>query len=204
MVALESGDILERGDEAPDFELRGTDGDTYTLSSFADKEALLLVFTCNHCPYARAKFEEMNRLAEEFDEVAVVGVNPNDPAEAPSEQILSGLLANFSYQVAGNEAVRTPNLWVQQVSQNDDPPNSDSYQYQTQDPNNLWEFWLFSGTMNRWFISDSSRMSRFGIFSIRPEIFPSAEARAVGLPDIAAPPRSAAYSRYRLSARISR
>jgi len=85
MVALESGDILERGDEAPDFELRGTDGDTYTLSSFADREALLLVFTCNHCPYAKAKFEEMNRLAEEFDEVAVVGVNPNDPAEYPED-----------------------------------------------------------------------------------------------------------------------
>ncbi|MEF8814372.1 MAG: thioredoxin family protein [Halovenus sp.] len=85
MVALESGDILDRGDEAPDFELRGTDGDTYTLSSFADYDALLLVVTCNHCPYAKAKFEEMNRLSAEFDEVAVVGINPNDPAEYPED-----------------------------------------------------------------------------------------------------------------------
>jgi len=85
MVALESRDVLEHGDEAPDFELRGTDGDTHTLSSFADREALLVVFTCNHCPYAKAKFEEMNRLSAEFDEVAVVGINPSDPAEYPED-----------------------------------------------------------------------------------------------------------------------
>lgn len=76
-----------------------------------------------------------------------INSNPNDPAEAPSRQILSGLLANFSYQVVGNEAVRTPSLWVQQATQNTDPPNTDTYQYQTADPNNLWEFWLFSGSM---------------------------------------------------------
>jgi hypothetical protein len=76
-----------------------------------------------------------------------INQNPNDPTSAPSEQILSGLIANFSYQVAGNEAVRTPSLWTQQASQNADPPNIDNYQYQTADPNNLWEFWLYAGAM---------------------------------------------------------
>jgi len=76
-----------------------------------------------------------------------INQNPNDPTTAPSPQILSGLLANFSYQVAGNEAVRTPSLWTQQASQNADPPNNDSYQYQTADPNNLWGAWLYAGAM---------------------------------------------------------
>ena len=86
MVALDSeDDVLQRGDEAPSFELPGTDGEAYTLADFADDEALLLVFTCNHCPYAKAKFDELNRLAAAFDDVSVVGINANNPEEYPDD-----------------------------------------------------------------------------------------------------------------------
>lgn len=84
-MALESERMLSVGDTAPDFELRGTDDDVYTLSSFADYEALLLVFTCNHCPYAEAKEAVLNDIAAEYDEVAVVGINPNDPEQYPDD-----------------------------------------------------------------------------------------------------------------------
>jgi peroxiredoxin len=86
MVALESEeDALDRGDRAPSFELRGTDGGTYTLDSFADREALLVVFTCNHCPYAKARIPALNDIAADYDEVAVVGINPNDADEYPDD-----------------------------------------------------------------------------------------------------------------------
>jgi len=85
MVQTESDRKLERGDAAPGFSLRGIDGETYTLDSFADHEAVLLVFTCNHCPYAKAKFETLNDLAADYDDVAVVGVNPNDAEEYPDD-----------------------------------------------------------------------------------------------------------------------
>lgn len=85
MVLLESDSELERGDAAPDFELPGTDGETYSLSSFADYDALLVVFTCNHCPYAKAKFEELNHLASAYDDLAVVGINPNDAEDRPED-----------------------------------------------------------------------------------------------------------------------
>jgi peroxiredoxin len=85
MVAADSKEVLERGDEAPDFELPGTDEQTYVLDDFADSEALLVVFTCNHCPYAKAKFDELNALAAEYDDVAVVGINANDPEEYPDD-----------------------------------------------------------------------------------------------------------------------
>lgn len=84
-MALESRAVLAPGDPAPDFELPGTDGETYSLDSFADAEALLVVITCNHCPYAKAKIDEMNRLADEFDELAVVGINPNDETQYPAD-----------------------------------------------------------------------------------------------------------------------
>ncbi|WP_152041363.1 thioredoxin family protein [Salinigranum salinum] len=85
MVAKESGHVLDRGDEAPSFELRGTDEQTHTLADFDDSEALLLVFTCNHCPYAKAKEEALNTLAAEYDDVAVVGINPNDDDQYPDD-----------------------------------------------------------------------------------------------------------------------
>jgi peroxiredoxin len=86
MVMMESeADALERGDTAPEFELPGTDGETYTLDSFSDREALLLVFTCNHCPYAKARFEALNAIAADYDDVAVVGINPNDDEEYPED-----------------------------------------------------------------------------------------------------------------------
>ncbi|WP_227131057.1 thioredoxin family protein [Halorubellus salinus] len=85
MVLKESDSTLGAGDVAPDFELRGTDGETHGLDDFADNEALLVVFTCNHCPYAKAKFDLLNELAAEYDDVAVVGINPNDAEEYPDD-----------------------------------------------------------------------------------------------------------------------
>jgi len=84
-MAEGSIEVLSTGTEAPDFELQGTDGGTHSLDSFADYEALLLVFTCNHCPYAKAKFDELNAIAEEYDDVAVVGVNPNNNPDYPDD-----------------------------------------------------------------------------------------------------------------------
>ncbi|WP_096391400.1 thioredoxin family protein [Halopenitus persicus] len=84
MVAMESDSELERGDAAPAFDLPGADGDRYRLADF-DVDALLVVFTCNHCPYAQAKFEPLNAIAADYDDVAVVGINPNDDEEYPDD-----------------------------------------------------------------------------------------------------------------------
>jgi len=84
MVLKESDSELERGDAAPGFELPGTDGETHDIESF-ETSALLVVFTCNHCPYAKAKFDLLNELAADYDDLAVVGINPNDDAEYPED-----------------------------------------------------------------------------------------------------------------------
>jgi peroxiredoxin len=85
MVQAESESELSRGDAAPAFRLDGTDGATYSLDSFADNDALLIVFTCNHCPYAKAKFGTLNAIAADYDDCAVVGINPNDADEYPDD-----------------------------------------------------------------------------------------------------------------------
>lgn len=99
-MAGESIDELERGDPAPSFELKGTDGTTYSVDSFADVEALLVVFTCNHCPYAQAKHPLLNDLAAGYDDVAVVGINSNDPEEYPEDSYDAMVEAVDSGEVA--------------------------------------------------------------------------------------------------------
>jgi peroxiredoxin len=76
---------LEPGEEAPGFTLPTSQGDSVSLADFRDHEAILLVFTCNHCPYAKAKIPVLNGIAADYEDVAVVGVNPNDSDSYPED-----------------------------------------------------------------------------------------------------------------------
>ncbi len=86
MVLKESDSELDRGDRAPAFDLPGVDGETHSPDDF-DADALLVVFTCNHCPYAQAKIPVLNDLAADYDDLAVVGINPNDAEEYPKDSV---------------------------------------------------------------------------------------------------------------------
>ena len=80
MVLTQSFQKLNRGDKAPDFTLKGVDDKTYSLSDFAGKEGVLILFMCNHCPYVKAKMDTIVKLHENYrDKVAFVGINSNDP-----------------------------------------------------------------------------------------------------------------------------
>jgi thiol-disulfide isomerase/thioredoxin len=72
---------LPIGAEAPDFKLSGVDGRDWSLKDFADSKALVVVFTCVHCPTAQAYEERLKKLAEEYKPkgVSVVAISPNDP-----------------------------------------------------------------------------------------------------------------------------
>ena len=72
---------LEIGATAPDFRLPGTDDAWYELADFNEKEALVIVFTCNHCPTAQAYEQRLKDLTRDYAEqgVAVVAISPNSP-----------------------------------------------------------------------------------------------------------------------------
>lgn len=81
MVLTTSQAKLQVGDKAPNFNLEGIDGKIYSLDDFASYEGMFLVFICNHCPYVQAKIAAIAQLHGKFmDEIAVVGINSNDPA----------------------------------------------------------------------------------------------------------------------------
>ncbi|MFW6153223.1 MAG: thioredoxin family protein [Halobacteriota archaeon] len=84
MVEMESKPYLRDGDPIPPFELLGTDGERHALLD-VETPLALVVFTCNHCPYAQAKQPLLNRVADEYDEVTVIGINPNDATSYPDD-----------------------------------------------------------------------------------------------------------------------
>ena len=78
---------LAVGDQAPGFELRDTDGESRALPAPGEARATVLVWTCNHCPYALAWHERIQAVARDFAERGVVflQVNSNDAGRYPAD-----------------------------------------------------------------------------------------------------------------------
>ncbi len=71
----------------PDFSLKGVDDKTYSLNDFSDKKILIVIFSCNHCPYVQAYEERIISLQKEFekDSVQIVAINSNDDIKYPDD-----------------------------------------------------------------------------------------------------------------------
>lgn len=82
VVAVPSFAAVDPGDKAPEFELFGVDYKYHSLEQYADSEAVVVVFTCNHCPVAKAYEDELVRLGKKYQEKGIqfLAVNPN-PAD---------------------------------------------------------------------------------------------------------------------------
>jgi peroxiredoxin len=85
MVAYSKG--MATGTGAPAFSLPGVDGKTWSLQSFASAELLVVVFTCNHCPYAQAVEQRLVELQRDYGPrgVQLVAINPNDDRAYPDD-----------------------------------------------------------------------------------------------------------------------
>ncbi len=88
MAGLELGTVgLPLGSPALDFELKGVDGKTYSLQSFKDKKAVVVVFSCNHCPYVKDYEDRMIQLQRDYSPkgVTLVAINSNDATNYPED-----------------------------------------------------------------------------------------------------------------------
>lgn len=82
-----SPDGLKISDQAPDFALRSVDGKLVALSSFVDAKGVILVFTCNHCPYSIKYEDRIIALHEKYAAKGypVLAVNSNDSVTVPED-----------------------------------------------------------------------------------------------------------------------
>lgn len=118
---------LKIGDPAPPFSLPGVDGRTQSLDGFADKPVLVVVFSCNHCPYVQAYEDRLVAIQRDYAGrgVQVMAINSNDDVQYPEdsfEQMVARARAkgfNFLYLRDASQAVaraygatHTPQLFV--------------------------------------------------------------------------------------------
>ncbi len=126
MVLLNSK-MVPLGKEAIDFDLPGTDDRNYSLDSFKDKNVLIIIFMCNHCPYVIAVLHRLIAIQNDYaDEgVQLIGINPNDTVKYPDDsfenmkKIVREKNVPFPYLIDESQniarkydAVCTPDIYV--------------------------------------------------------------------------------------------
>ena len=69
------------GDYATDFSLMNIDDNMVSLADYPEAKGFIVVFTCNHCPYAVANEDRVIALDAKYKEQGypVIAINPNDP-----------------------------------------------------------------------------------------------------------------------------
>lgn len=117
---------LKPGDIAPDFKLKGVDNKWVSLSDYKDQKGVILVFTCNHCPYAKLYETRIIDLQNKFGgkQFPVVAINPNDStiveADSFSNMVANAAAKGFNFPYLLDDiqlfkkygATKTPHVFV--------------------------------------------------------------------------------------------
>jgi peroxiredoxin len=118
---------LEPGSKAPDFKLCGVDGKSYTLDSFKSAKMLVVVFSCNHCPFVVGSEERMKDFYRQFTPkgVAMIAINANETVNHPGDtfenMVLRAKERGFEFPYVRDDsqdvaraygALRTPHFYV--------------------------------------------------------------------------------------------
>lgn len=122
------------GDKATDFKLKNVDGKMVSLSDYKDAKGFIVVFTCNHCPFAKAYEDRIIALNTKYAShgYPVIAINSNDP-EQVEEDSYANMQARakakkyaFPYLVDETQATahtygaaHTPHVFVLQKSGGD-------------------------------------------------------------------------------------
>ena len=115
------------GETAPDFNLPGVDGKSYALAEFKGAKLLIVVFSCNHCPYVVGSEDRMNALYADYKPkgVAMIAINSNEtdnhPTDSFEHMVQRAKEKGFKFPYVRDEsqevakaygALRTPHFYV--------------------------------------------------------------------------------------------
>jgi len=75
------------GDSAPSFRLPSIDGRDYSLKDFKEEKAVIVMFSCNHCPTVKAYEDRFTELQDDYDGkgVKLIAINANDDKKYPED-----------------------------------------------------------------------------------------------------------------------
>lgn len=71
----------EIGSIATDFSLKNVDNKNVSLKDYKEAKGFIVIFTCNHCPYAVAYEDRIIDLDKKYKKLGypVIAINPNNP-----------------------------------------------------------------------------------------------------------------------------
>lgn len=117
------------GDVATDFSLKNVDNKKVSLSDFKAAKGFIVVFTCNHCPYAQAYEDRIVALDKKYKKLGypVIAINPNNPAKQKDDSFelmqVRAKEKNFTFPYLFDEgqkiypqygATKTPHVYILQ------------------------------------------------------------------------------------------
>lgn len=126
-IGLLAEDGVGVGDRAPEFNLLNIDGNHVSLSDYDNARGVVVIFSCNHCPYVVAYEDRMIELHNEYapQGFPVIAINPNDsivvPADSYTKMIERAEEKNFpfDYLLDADQtifpqygATRTPHVYL--------------------------------------------------------------------------------------------
>jgi peroxiredoxin len=88
-MAMTASNMLALDQKAAEFSLPDTDGNTVSLTNYADNKGLVIAFICNHCPYVIHIAPQLAKIALEYQEkgIAFVAINSNDTEQYPDDDM---------------------------------------------------------------------------------------------------------------------
>jgi len=77
---------IKVGDRAPDFTLTGVDDKAHSLNDYRERK-VVVIFSCNHCPYVRAWEDRMIAIQADYlaRGVQLIAINSNDADKYPED-----------------------------------------------------------------------------------------------------------------------
>lgn len=129
LLAAPTAQALDLGDDAPmrTHRMRSVDGSRQSIASVAGERGTLVIFTCNHCPWAQAWEGRITALGNRYRSrgIGVIAINSNDPEEfsedgfEPMQQRARDAGMQFPYVVDETSnvarafgATRTPEVFL--------------------------------------------------------------------------------------------
>ena len=120
---------LEPGSAAVDFNLKNIDNSMVSLAGMKDAKGMIVIFTCNHCPFAIKYEDRIIALDAKYKALGypVIAINPNDtvqyPDDAFSQMVIRAKEKGFTFPYLIDEtqevakaygALKTPHVYILQ------------------------------------------------------------------------------------------
>ena len=114
-MALTESTMVSLDSKAPYFNLPNTDGTNTSIDNFSS-EILVVIFTCNHCPYAKAVEDRLIDLANNYaSNVEFVLISSNDaenyPADSPEKMAEQAKNKNYPFPYLFDETQEVANAY---------------------------------------------------------------------------------------------